>query len=348
MTATPESGPAPPLPAPASSSAGQGFPPGTVGATMEPAFGVFAPETTVAAAVEGIRELVRDRLVTYAFVVDEDGRLVGVVAMRELLLAAGDQPLSEVMLGDPFALSPAMTLLDALRDAVGWHLPVYPVCDPKGRLVGLVRGQTLFALQAIEISAQAGRMVGIEGSERSDTPLWECWKRRHPWLQLNLFTAFLAGAVIAVFQDTIDRLVLLAVFLPIMAGQSGNTGSQSLAITLRGLTLGDLRPGDERRAARKEAVLGLVNGAMVGVTAGVGMFLYAGSQGDGRATMLAGIVFAAMTVSCVLSGVTGVLVPLGLRRLGADPATASIIVLSTATDVASMALLLGLATWLVL
>jgi magnesium transporter len=322
--------------------------PGTIGSLMEPAFGVFDPATTVAEAVERIRELVRTRLVTYGFIVDADQRLLGVVAMRDLLLADPGQRLDEIMLREPFSLRPDADLLDAMRESVGWHLPVYPVCEDSGRLVGLVRGPSLFEARAVEISAQAGRMVGVRDEERVDTPLLECLKRRHPWLQANLFTAFLAGAVIAVFQDTIDRLVLLAVFLPVLAGQCGNTGSQALAITLRGLTLGDLKPGTERRVATKEALLGLLNGAMVGVTAAVAMYLYATARGQAQAMMLGAIVFAAMTASCVVSGLTGVLVPLGLRRLGTDPATASSIVLSTATDVVSMALLLGLASWLIL
>ena len=111
-----------------------------------------------------------------------------------------------------------------------------------GRLVGMVRGQALFERQAFEISAQAGSMVGVEKEERVGTHWWRSFRLRHPWLQLNLLTAFIAAAVVGVFQDTIDRIVVLAAFLPVLAGQSGNTGCQALAVTLRGMTLGELRP----------------------------------------------------------------------------------------------------------
>ena len=149
------------------------------------------------------------------------------------------------------------------------------------------------------------------------------------------------------FQGTINRLVVLAVFLPVLAGQSGNTGCQALAVTLRGLTLGELRPGDARRLVMKEALLGLLNGALVGVTAGIGMFVVARAQGEPHALTLGLVVLAAMMASCVVSGLAGALIPLTLRSLGADPATASSIFLTTATDVASMGLFLTLATLLV-
>jgi magnesium transporter len=191
-------------------------------------------------------------------------------------------------------------------------------------------------------------MVGVEKEERLSTPWTRSLLFRHPWLQLNLLTAFLAAAVVGAFQDTIDKLVVLAVFLPVLAGQSGNTGCQALAVTLRGLTLGELRSGRERALVMKEALLGLLNGALVGVTAGIGMFVVARLQSNPSAPLLAFVVFVAMTASCVVSGLSGALIPLTLKRLGADPATASSIFLTTATDVASMGLFLSLATVLLL
>jgi magnesium transporter len=211
-----------------------------------------------------------------------------------------------------------------------------------------VRGYRLFESQAFEIIAQAGRMVGVDSEEQISTPVMKSFKFRHPWLQLNLLTAFVAGAVVSVFQDTIDRIVVLAAFLPVLAGQSGNTGCQALAVTLRAMTLGDMKSDAAGRAIRKEALLGILNGALVGLSAGVGMYLLASQQGNSDALMLSLIVVMAMTASCAVSGISGALVPLVLKRMGADPATASSIFLTTATDVTSMGLLLGLATFLLL
>ncbi|GMU64917.1 MAG: hypothetical protein AMXMBFR36_11910 [Acidobacteriota bacterium] len=320
---------------------------GTIGRLMERPLAVFRPETTVGEATDRLRELTRRAHIVYGFVTDDQGRLEGVFAFRELLFAEPEQRLSEIMVARPFALRPELTVLDAARDVVTLHVPAYPVVDAGGRLVGMVRGRTLFEQEAIEISAQAGRMVGIDKEERLATRWPRSLKFRHPWLQLNLFTAFVAGAVVAVFQETVDRLVVLAMFLPVLAGQSGNTGCQALAVTLRGITLGELEPGKSRRLFVKEAWLGLLNGALVGLVAAGGMVFVATSQGRADAWMLGLVVWLAMIGSCVVSGLSGALVPLTLKRLGADPATASSIFLTTATDVVSMGLLLGLATLLV-
>jgi magnesium transporter len=314
---------------------------------MEEPTATFTPDGTVGAAVESIRFLVKRAFVTYGFVVDAGGHLVGIVTMRDLLLADRNARLAEVMLKDVFFLTPDLQLRDAMRLVLNRHFPVYPVCDPDRTLLGEIRGQTMFEEQAFEISAQPGKMVGVVREERLSTP----WKRsllfRHPWLQLNLLTAFLAAAVVGMFQETIDRVVILALFLPVLAGQSGNTGCQALAVALRGLTLGELKPGKEKALVMKEGLLGLLNGSLVGLTAGLGMYVVATLQKNPSAPVLALIVFIAMIGSCVVSGISGALIPLTLRKLGADPATASSIFLTTATDVASMGLFLGLATLLI-
>ena len=316
----------------------------TIGRLMEPPSAVFGRTQTIADTIEAVRELSKTTFVTYVFIVDEARRLCGVVTMRDLLLSDREQKLDAVMLRSPFFLTPEMNLPEAMKLVVRRHFPVYPVCEADATLIGQVRGQAMFEEQAYEISAQAGRMVGVDKEERLTTP----WKRslrfRHPWLQLNLLTAFVAAAVVGTFQDTIDRVVILAAFLPVLAGQSGNTGCQALAVALRGMTLGELQPGRERALVLKEGLLGLLNGSMVGITAAIGMFITATLQKHPSALLLAVIVFCAMVGSCVVSGISGALIPLTLRRLGTDPATASSIFLTTATDVASMGLFLSLAT----
>jgi magnesium transporter len=160
--------------------------------------------------------------------------------------------------------------------------------------------------------------------------------------------ALVAAAVVGAFQDTLNQVLILDVFLPVMAGQSGNTGCQALAVALRGLTLGDIPPGQERRLVWKEGVLGLLNGSLVGLTAGLGMWCYAAMKGYEKSFLLGAVVFMAMTASCIISGLCGAMIPLVLRRFGADPATASSIFLTTATDIVSMGFFLSLASWLVI
>jgi magnesium transporter len=234
-----------------------------------------------------------------------------------------------------------------MKLTVNRHFPQYPVLDAGGTLVGLVRGSALFEVEAFEITAQAGSMVGVEKEERISTPIRQSFKFRNPWLLINLVTAFAAGGVVAMFQGTLDKLVILATFLPVLAGQSGNTGCQALAVTVRGITLGDIKPGGGSRLVTKEALLGFANGLVTGVLCGVAMYLLAVSQQSPYALTLGLVVCLAMVGSCAISGVSGAMVPLVLKRFGADPATASSIVVTTATDVASMGLLLGLAALMI-
>jgi magnesium transporter len=320
---------------------------GTVGRMMEPVVAAYPPDARVGEVVEELRALVTRALITYVYVLDEEEHLLGIVTMRDLLFSERERPLEDVMLRGAFALHAAMDLKDAMRLVLDRHYPVYPVVDAERHLIGLVRGQTMFEAQAIEITLQAGSMVGLEKEERLATHWVHSLKLRHPWLQLNLLTAFLAAAVVGLFQDTLDRLVILALFLPVLAGQSGNTGCQALAVTLRGMTLGELKPGTERPLVMKETWVGCLNGIGVGVAAAVGMFITASGQNQDQPWMLAFVVFLAMIASCMASGVSGAIIPLTLKRLGLDPATASSIFLTTATDVVSMGMLLGLATILV-
>lgn len=323
------------------------FEAGTIGRFMEPTYAMFRPDMTVDEAIERLRALVKIAFITYGYVTDPDCRLLGLVTMRDLLLAEREAQLGDIMLRDVFAFRPGMSVPAAMKLTLSRHYPVYPVCDEQDRLLGLVRGQTIFESQAFEITAQAGSMVGVDKEERISTPMVRSFMFRHPWLQLNLLTAFLAGGVVALFQGTIDQLVILAVFLPVLAGQSGNTGCQALAVTLRGITLGEITNGDSRKLVAKEGLLGAMNGAPVGIVSGIAMYVIASAQHSPHALVLAMVVFLAMVGACTISGISGALVPLTLKRFGTDPATASSIFLTTATDVVSMGLLLGLATILI-
>ncbi|MFA6903994.1 MAG: response regulator [Gallionellaceae bacterium] len=201
--------------------------------------------------------------------------------------------------------------------------------------------------RSIELSAQPGVMVGVEKEERVTTPWPRSMRLRHPWLQFNLFTSLLGGSMVLLFHDTINRLLIIAVFVPILISQTNNTGGQTLAITLRGLALGDLKTGREKALIMKEALLGLLNGIFVGLVAAVAMYAAATLMRLPIAPILSLVVFLAMTGSCVFSSISGAIVPLALKKYGADPATASTIVLNTISGVAALLLLFGLATIMV-
>jgi magnesium transporter len=333
------------------SAAGKDAPlPGSVAELMDPVPASVSAGVTVADAIEAVRRAAVPTDVTYLYVTDEGDRLIGLVVMRDLVLAEPEATVDQIMLPEPFRLSVDLSLSEACKQAVRRHYPVYPVVDAKGRLLGQVRGWRLFEQQVIEISAQPGQMVGVRKEERTFTPLPAAFFKRHPWLQLNLLTAFVAAFVVGSFTGTIEKIVALAAFLPVLAGQSGNTGCQALAITLRGLALGDVDKRPKLNLVLKEGLLGVANGLLVGLVAAAAMWFYALQQPEtaSQAPMLALVILLAMSGACVVSGVAGVMIPLVLRRIGADPAVASAIFLTTITDIIGMGLMLALATVLVL
>ena len=203
--------------------ASRNWPEGSVGRLMEPAPEAFPSTAEVAEVLARLRPLAARTLVTYVFVVDSGHRLTGVVTFREMVFADPTQRLEEIMVARPFSLRPDTDVVTAMREVVRRHYPVYPVCDSEHRLVGVVRGAVLFEEQAFEISAQAGAMVGVEKEERLSTSWPRSLRFRHPWLQLNLLATFITAAVVGTFQDTINQIVLLAVFLPVLSDQCNNT-----------------------------------------------------------------------------------------------------------------------------
>ena len=321
---------------------------GTVERLMSPPLGVLDSTTTVAGALDYIVHLKEVSSITYIYVVDDTSHLLGVVAMRDLLLASPGTTLAEIMTSDPFAFAPGTDMSEAVNAALKRHYRLYPVVDENNRLIGLVFSWRLFEYVATEISAQTGSLVGLDKEERVTTSILNAFRMRHPWLQVNLITAFAAAFVVGLFEDTIARIVTLAVFLPVLAGQSGNTGCQALAITLRGLTLGELSDYPVRKLLRKEILLGALNGLLVGIIAAIAMWFYAGQSGAEQPLLLALVILVAMIGACTGSGIFGVLVPLTLKRFGADPAMASSIFLTTFTDILGMGLMLFLATALLL
>lgn len=316
----------------------------SVGRLMEPLPPTFSMDSRVADVVEELRAIAQKSNIIYAFAVSEGMKLEGVIVMRDLLLADPQDSLKDVMVSEPFYFTADTSIADAMSAVLMRHYPMYPVCDDTKRLIGFVHGYALFEKRNYQLTALPANMMGVEKVEQVSTPWLTCLRYRHPWLQLNLLTALMAGAVVGVFEDTIARIVVLAAFLPVLAGQSGNTGCQALAVTLRSMTLRELKPGMGKRLVAKEAVLGLSNGLLVGITAGATMYFYASIMGASSPMVLAMVVTLSMVGACIVSGVIGVMVPLTLERIGADPVTASTIFLTTATDILSIGFLLALAT----
>jgi magnesium transporter len=317
----------------------------SVGVLMQAPDAVFPLGATVAQVVRQVRELAaRHVLVIYAYVVDAQDRLQGLLTMRDLLLAAPEAKVEDIMLAHPFALQPQMTVEDAMHETARRHYPLYPVCDEAGILLGTVAGAALFEARAYEISAQSGLMVGVDSEERLLSPWSRSLKLRHPWLQVNLLTGLVVGFIVSLFSGTLSQLVILTAFLPILSSVAGNTGCQTLAVTLRGIALDEYTPGTAGPLLRKELLLGALNGAIIGTVAGAVMVFFARSEHAAHPLLAGLVVMLAMTGACLAGGMAGVAVPSLLRRFGADPATASSIFLTTTTDIVGMSLFLGLAS----
>lgn len=279
----------------------------------------------------GMREL---------FVVDDEGRLTGRVEIQDLATTDDARPLRDVTR----PLLAAVQAFDPEEDVVALlqHKPIteVPVVNVAGRFVGVIRHAALLSALEQASSVDIQTMVGASADERAlSGPLFAV-RKRLPWLQVNLVSAFLAASVVGFFEGTIAQFTALAVLMPVVAGQSGNTGQQALAVTMRGLILREIGLRHWPRVLAKEAGAGLVNGLAVAATTGLAVYLWSGSP------VLVAIIASAMVIAMTIAGVSGALVPIMLRRFGLDPAQSSSIVLTSITDITGFMAFLGIATLL--
>jgi magnesium transporter len=296
-------------------------------------------DMTVAEALEVLRQSDFKRLRSF-YVVDENQRLAGRVDMQTIALSAPEQSLGNLMVAPEGAVPLTAPREEIVEQLERFRVDSIPVVDVDGRFMGVVRYQRLF--EAIESVATADlqTMVGASADERAlSTPMYAV-RRRLPWLHINLLTAFLAASVVGLFENLIAQFTALAILLPVVAGQSGNAGSQALAVTIRGLALREVGTREWRRVLSKELRVGLVDGIALALTCGLGVLVWSQSPGLGI------VIGVAMVLSMVAAGISGALVPMILTRLGQDPATASSIILTTVTDVAGFFSFLGTATLL--
>jgi magnesium transporter len=208
------------------------------------------------------------------------------------------------------------------------------------RLLGVIRHAALIKVLQEETANDIQTMVGVSPDERALSSAWFSVRKRLPWMEINLLTAFLAAAVVGLFEDTIARFTALAVLLPVVAGQSGNAGAQAQAVTMRGLALREITIRNWFRVMFKEINVGLMNGIAIALTTAAGVYVWSRSFG------LALVISIAMIISMIAAGIAGSLIPIMLTRFGQDPAQSSSILLTTVTDVAGFISFLGIATLL--
>lgn len=315
------------------------YPENSVGQMMSTQIVAFNKSATVEQAIAQMRQLSVESI-HHLFLLDDEMRLDSEVEIKKLALAQSDQTLSSISKPIVTYVN-AMDSKDELMEKIDkFHIDVLPVVDLDLRLVGVVRSQGLMNAVREDIVTDMQTMVGASKDERALSTSWFAVRKRLPWLQINLLTAFLAAAVVGLFEDTISQFTALAILLPIAAGQSGNAGAQALAVTMRGLTLREITMGHWFRVMMKELRTGFVNGLGIALTCSAGVYLWSRSLG------LALVMALAMVISMTIAGIAGALVPIVLKRFGLDPAQSSSIVLTTITDVAGFMSFLGIATLL--
>ncbi|WP_341503821.1 magnesium transporter [Gallaecimonas sp. GXIMD4217] len=315
------------------------YPADTAGRLMTPRVQTFEAGLSVGELVTQLRARGESRAENL-YVVDENQLLLGHLDAKQLLLAEPDTPLGELMEEirvTAQALDPKEDILKQLGSVKAERVPVL---DVHGRLLGAITRDNLFQVVKEDLVTDIQTMVGASREERALSPSLFAVRKRLPWLQINLLTAFAAAAVVGAFEGIIAQFTALAILLPVAAGQSGNAGAQALAVTMRGLTLREITPRHWRQVLFKEMSTGLLNGIAIALTCALGVFVWSQSLG------LSLIIAISMVISLVVAGSAGALVPVMLKRLGQDPAQSSSIVLTTVTDIAGFLSFLGVATLL--
>ena len=314
------------------------YPLGSAGRIMSTDFIYFHGDIKVTDAIEKLRWIAHIKHPSsYVYVVDSDNKLIGVLNMRELILADPDNTLNKVMFADVFSINAYTEKRQFVNELSKRGYFAAPVVDNENRLIGIIKTNQLIAKNRDSVSEDIQRMFGVGGNERAFSSLWFSLRKRLPWLHINLLTAFLAGVVVSLFESTIAQIAVLAVFIPIITDQAANSGSQSLAVVMRGLVMNEVSRKNATRLVFKEMLLALVTGVIIGVVTGIVSWLW---QGNPYLGLVVGI---SMIITLIVAGFSGALVPISMRHFGLDPAHSSAIIVTTITDVVGIFVFLGLA-----
>jgi magnesium transporter len=317
------------------------YPDDTAGGLMTPAIVTLRRGWRAQEALIELRRVGPDAdSAYYLFVTDDSGVLLGVVSLRDLAVALPETVVEALM--DPNVVSvPVMADQElCARTLSRYGFLALPVVDEADRLVGVITADDLIEVAEVEATEDMYRMVGISGEERVFGPLWPSVIRRLPWLAVNMVTLFVAITVVNAFELVIAGMVALATFLPLVSGEGGNAGSQTTTVIVRGMALGEIDTRNGVRALAKELAAAAINGAIIGIGAGVAIYIWKGEQVIALSVMLA------MVLNFLVAALAGVLVPLGLKMVRVDPALASAAFVTAVTDTLGFLFFLGIATLL--
>lgn len=311
----------------------------TAGRLMNPNVFALAEDLTAGEAITALQSSRDVEMVFYLYVVDERRHLVGVVSLRRLLLVPPDTPLKRIMTTEVYSARVDTDQEEVARQVASYNLLAIPAVDAENKLVGVITVDDVIDVIKDEATEDVFRLAGVSVDDGVLTPPLESLRRRLPWLLVNLVTAFCAAAVVGLFAGTITQAVALATFMPVVAGMGGNAATQTLAVIVRGIALGELTWSNARHALIKESLVGLGNGVANGLVGA--LVVWAITRGDWALGL---ILMAAMIINMFVAATAGTLIPLGLRALKVDPALASSVFITTFTDVFGFFSFLGLGT----
>ena len=318
------------------------FPDDTAGGLMTRSVITLHPQWTAGDALAELRRQgPRSDSTYYLFVVDDANLLLGVVGLRELATAPTEALVANLMTTDVISV-PVTTDQEECAQILSRHgYLALPVVDEIGSFLGVITADDLIEVAEDEATEDMYRMVGITGEERAFGSTRTSILKRLPWLAINILTIFIAISVVDAFEESIAAMVALAVFLPIVSGEGGNAGSQTATVIVRGIALGEIGPGDALRSLSKELRMAFINGVLIGLGTAVVVYLW---EKDIR---IATAIFLAMILNFLMAASSGVLIPLGLKKLNIDPALASAAFVTAFTDTFGFLFFLGIASLLI-
>jgi magnesium transporter len=320
-----------------------GYPDETAGGRMTTSFIAMRRHTTSQQAIDFLRKVSPDNEVPYyIFVVDREKRLSGVVGLRELVVSLPEIRMEDIMNPDVLRVTAGTDQEEVAQLMTRYDLSALPVVDNDNELIGVITHDDILDVVAEEATEDIYRLasVGDSGLE-PESPVREHLRGRLPWLYLNTLTALLAAWVISNFEEMIAQVAALAVFQSVVAGLGGNASSQTIALIVRALALGKVSPEKVWRVLAREFLVGLLQGTAVGVIAGIGVYLW-------RGNVYLGLVLGlALVANMVVAGFVGTIIPLGLKALNKDPAIASPVLVTAATDSFGFLIFLSLASYFV-
>ncbi|MCD1147212.1 magnesium transporter [Peptoniphilus sp. KCTC 25270] len=311
----------------------------SAGGVMTTEFISLKQSLSVREALLKIKDIAPEtEIIESIFITDRQHRLQGIVDLREILVAPGYTPLSDLIEDMPFFIYAEDDQEEAANIIFKYDLKYLPVVNQKMAILGVITSDDIIEVMEQEHSEDILAMSGVSKDEEYDSTFASSVRSRLPWLLVNLVTAFMASAVVSLFEGTISQVVALAAAMPIVTGMGGNAGNQALSIVLTSIARGDMDLEDDWKLIVKEIVLGLFNGAVVGLFAGIILYMKYGN------IILGLIIFASMIINMIIAGIVGFLLPLLFDHIDVDPAISSPIFLTTTTDIFGFFVFLGLAS----